>query len=129
MSFSIENRVLVNAKQKRLQKSRESNPLWTGNEMKRKGGERNEEVPTKQLRTERTEDPNVKPYTGMVGKFGQNKLRSKYNLKTQAMVHSQTVKKEKKVKKSNKKLEMKRKQKIANKKEAKVSIYRNETFM
>lgn len=119
VSFSIENRIMVNAKQKRLQKSRENNPLWAGNKVKRKAEETNEEIPTKQLRTGNMDKSSIKPYTGTIGKPGENKLRSKHNLKTQAIVHHQMVKKEKKMKKSSKNLEIKRKQKIADRKEAK----------
>ncbi|KAK1116723.1 hypothetical protein K0M31_018116 [Melipona bicolor] len=119
VSFSIENRIMVNAKQKRLQKSRENNPLWSGTKVKRKMEDTNEEVTSKRLKIESVDKSNIKPYSGTVGKPGENKLRSKHNLRTQAMVHSQTVKKEKKIKKSSKKLEMKRKQKIANKNEVK----------
>ena len=119
VSFSIENRVMVNAKQKRLQKSRENNPLWSGNKVKAKREDTNQEIAVKRLETENKDKFNIKPYTGMVGKPGENKLRSKYNLKIQAMVHSQAVKKEKKIKKSSKKLEMKRKQRIADRNEVK----------
>ncbi|KAK9308407.1 hypothetical protein QLX08_001583 [Tetragonisca angustula] len=119
ISFSIENRIMVNAKQKRLQKSQENNPLWSGNKEKRKMEDTNEEVTTKRLKIESVDKSNIKPYSGTVGKPGENKLRSKRNLITQAIVHSQTVKKEKKIKKSSKKLEIKRKQKIANKNEVK----------
>ena len=114
---------MVNAKQKRLQKSQENNPLWSGNKEKRKMEDTNEEVTTKRLKIESVDKSNIKPYSGTVGKPGENKLRSKRNLITQAIVHSQTVKKEKKIKKSSKKLEIKRKQKIANKNEVKVSIF------
>ncbi|CAD1472099.1 unnamed protein product, partial [Heterotrigona itama] len=119
VSFSIENRIMVNAKQKRLQKSRENNPLWSGNKLKRKMEDTNEKVTTKRLKIESVDKSNLKPYSGTVGKPGENKLRSKYNLRTQAMVHSRTVKEEKKIKKSSKKLEMKRKQKITSKNEVK----------
>ena len=128
VSFSIENRVMVNAKQKRAQKSRENNPLWPGNKAKRKGENTNEEVPTKKFKaqkTERTEkikttdDSNKKSYAGMVAKPGENKLRTKFKLRTQAALHNQTVKKEKKMKKSTKKLQEKRRNRNENKKEAK----------
>lgn len=114
---------MVNAKQKRLQKSRENNPLCSGNKVKTKGEDTNQEVAAKRIKTENEDKVNIKPYTGMVGKPGENKLRSKHNLKIQAMVHSQAVKKEKKIKKSSKKLEIKRKQKIADRNEVKVSIF------
>lgn len=115
VSFSIENRIMVNAKRKRLEKSRENNPLWSGNKMKRKKENTNEEVATKKLKTENVDEFSKKPYVGMIGKPGVNKLRSKHNLKTQAIVHNRTIKKEKKIKKSSKKLDIKRKQKINDK--------------
>ena len=131
VSFSIENRVMVNAKQKRAQKSRENNPLWPGNKAKRKGENTNEEVPTKKFKaqkpqkteriekTKTTDDSNKKSYSGMVAKPGENKLRTKFKLRTQAALHNQTVKKEKKMKKSTKKLQEKRRNRNENKKEAK----------
>lgn len=119
VSFSIENRVLVNAKLKRLQRSRENNPLCSENNNKRKGGNANGEVETKKLKIENTDNSTKKAYTGVIAKPGENKLRSKFNVKTQAILHSQTVKKENKMKKFSKKLEMKRKANIANKSEIK----------
>lgn len=114
---------MVNAKQKRLQKSRENNPLWSENKVKTKGEDTNQEVAAKRLKTENEDKFNIKPYAGMIGKPGENKLRSKHNLKIQAMVHDQAVKKEKRIKRSSKKLEIKRKQKIADRNEVKVSIF------
>lgn len=115
VSFSIENRVLVNAKLRRLQRSRENNPLCSENNNKRKGENTNEEVGTKKLKIENIDKSNKKSYTGMIAKPGESKLRSKFNVKTQAILHSQTVKKEKKMKKSSKKLEIKRRANTANK--------------
>lgn len=114
---------MVNAKRKRLEKSRENNPLWTGNKMKRKKENTNEEVPEKKLKTENV-DEFKKPYAGMIGKPGVNKLRSKHNLKTQAIVHNRAIKKEKKIKKLSKKLDMKRKQKINDQNKIKVNIFK-----
>ncbi|KZC14342.1 RNA-binding protein 28, partial [Dufourea novaeangliae] len=123
VSFSIENRVMVNARQRRIQKSRENNPTWSGNNAKRTG-DMNEEVPMKRFKTgesHQTEknESNKKSFVGMTGKLGENKLRSNYKLKNQSMVHHQTVKNEKKLKKSWKKLEEKRRQRKTNKNEAK----------
>ncbi|XP_076231608.1 RNA-binding protein 28 [Calliopsis andreniformis] len=117
VSFSIENRVMVNAKQRRIQKSRENNPLWSGNKAKRKGEDISEETSGKKLKMD---DVDEKPFTGMVATPGENKLRSKYKLKTQAMIHKETVKKEKKMKKSSKKLEQKRRMKSDSKNEMKM---------
>lgn len=127
----------MNAKQKRAQKSRENNPLWPGNKAKRKVENTNEEVPTKKFKaqktqkteriekTKTTDDSNKKSYAGMVAKPGENKLRTKFKLRTQAALHNETVKKEKKMKKSTKKLQEKRRNRNENKKEAKVSNLSN----
>ncbi|XP_017892988.1 RNA-binding protein 28 [Ceratina calcarata] len=124
ISFSIENRVMVNARQKRLEKSRENNPLWVGNKVKRKMENSNADVLAKKRLKNEADEANTKSYTGMIGKPGETKLRSKHNLKTQAVVHNQTVKKEKKKKKTSKKLDIKKKQKIADRKEVKVSTFK-----
>lgn len=112
---------MVNAKQRRIQKSRENNPLWPGNKVKRKEEQSNDNVPPKKMKTD---DFEKQAYTGVVAKPGENKLRSKFKLKTQAMIHKQTVKKEKKMKKS-KKLEEREKKKTNTKNEVKVSRFPN----
>lgn len=125
VSFSIENRVMVNAKQKRIQNSREKNPTWPGNKVKRKGEATNEETPMKKSKfgesskAEANNESSRKPYVGMVAKQGENKLRSKFKLKNQAAVHHQTVKKEKKMKKFSQKLKEKRKNRNESKNEIK----------
>ncbi|XP_076294345.1 RNA-binding protein 28 isoform X2 [Lasioglossum baleicum] len=124
VSFSIENRVMVNAKQKRIQKSRENNPTWPGNKAKRKGEATNEETPIKRSKFGESSKSEVneagkKPFVGMVAKQGENKLRSKFKLRNQAAVHHQTVKKEKKMKKFSQKLKEKRKNRNENKNEIK----------
>ncbi|XP_034195510.2 RNA-binding protein 28 [Osmia lignaria lignaria] len=120
VSFSIENRVLVNAKQKRLQKSRENNPLCSeNNNNKRKGEKADAEVTIKKLKVGNVDKSDKKSYVGMIGKPGENKLRSKFNIKNQAILHNQTLKKEKKMKKSSKKLDIKRRANIANRNEIK----------
>lgn len=136
VAFSIENRIMVNAKQRRIEKSREKNPLWLGDPTKREGEDDNKkERPAKRFKSdnktvsdERTvkkskhidvEKSLTKPFAGMEGKPGENKLRSKFKLKTQAALHHQTLKKEKKMSKSAKKLELKRKQAEAAKREVK----------
>nr|XP_031846783.1 RNA-binding protein 28 [Nomia melanderi] len=124
VSFSIENRVMVNARQKRIQRSQENNPTWPGYKMKRQQQETNEKVPTKRFKfgesskVEKNES-NKKPFAGAVGKPGENKLRSKFKLKNQAAVHHETVKKEKKLKRTSKKLEEKRKLRKENRNEVK----------
>lgn len=118
---------MINARRKRIEKSQENNPTWPGYKMKRKQQETNEKVSTKKFKSGESSkiqkiEPNKKPFTGTVGKPGENKLRSKFKLKNQAAVHHETVKKEKKLKRNSKKLEEKREHRNENKNEVKVSI-------
>lgn len=120
ISFSIENRIMVNAKQKRIQKSREQNPLWPGHKEKRKADETNDKKSAKKSRIESPGESDAKPYSGVVGKPGQTKLRTKFNLKSQAAVHHETVKKQKKMNKAAKKLQAKKQERQKSKNEVKV---------
>ncbi|XP_018051316.1 PREDICTED: RNA-binding protein 28 isoform X1 [Atta colombica] len=111
VGFSIENRILVNAKEKRIQKSREHNPLWFGNKDKKKNEDK-EEVPTKRVKVRKLNDQEEKSYAGMTSKLGQDKLRSNFNLKSQAELHTMTVKKQKKLNKAAKQLNIVKQEKI-----------------
>ncbi|XP_012061488.1 PREDICTED: RNA-binding protein 28 [Atta cephalotes] len=111
VGFSIENRILVNAKEKRIQKSREHNPLWFGNKDKKKNEDK-EEVPTKRVKVRKLNDQEEKSYAGMTSKLGQDKLRSNFNLKSQAELHTMTVKKQKKLNKAAKQLNVVKQEKI-----------------
>lgn len=104
---------MVNAKERRIQKSRDRNPLWPGNKNKRKSEDAKEEIPTKRFKTRKvTEtDSNEKSYAGTISKLGQDKLRSTFNLKSQAELHMRTVKKQKKVTKTMKQLQAAKKAK------------------
>ncbi|EZA60041.1 RNA-binding protein [Ooceraea biroi] len=118
LGFSIENRILVNAKERRIQKSRDRNPLWSGNNNKRKREDAKEEkVPIKRLKARKSDNSDEKPYAGITGNLGQDRLRSNYNLKSQAQLHMQTVKKQKKVNKMTKELKTLKKEKAKRRQE------------
>ncbi|XP_015599445.1 RNA-binding protein 28 [Cephus cinctus] len=149
VAFSIENRVMVNAKNKRIENSRAKNPLWSANKpttkgnetsgpkskknilesnsgLKRKNGKLENDSNPKRAKgqktensepiTENSEEPS---YSGTQSKPGQGKMRSKFNLKNQAAVHFQNLKKEKKKVKSAKKKQMKKKEQQLSRKEPK----------
>lgn len=107
----------MNAKERRIQKSREHNPFWSENKGKRKNEDSKEvEIPTKRVKKVRkTDDSSEKSYTGIVGKLGQDKLRSNFNLKSQAELHGQAVRKEKKLNKTIKHSEVMKKEKMKKK--------------
>lgn len=102
-------------KERRIQKSRENNPLWSGNKNKRKNENTNKEVPAKRVKVRKLNVPNEKPYVGTTSKLGQDKLRSNFNLKSQAELHTRTVKKQKKLSKTIKQLDIVKKEKTKKK--------------
>ncbi|KAL0117999.1 hypothetical protein PUN28_008993 [Cardiocondyla obscurior] len=115
VGFSIENRILVNAKEKRIQKSRENNPLWSGNKNKRKNEDSKEEVPSKKIKIGKLNNSEEKSFVGITSKLGHGNLRSNFKLKSQIQLHTQTVKKQKKLKKAVKQRNIQRKEKIKKK--------------
>ena len=71
VEFSIENRTALNARQKRLEKSREKNPLWKGNKL-----QKNSIVP-KHEKPEKKEEPGDKaPFMGSLNNPKQKNLPS-----------------------------------------------------
>jgi hypothetical protein len=71
----------------------------------------------KRLKVRKSDDSNEKPYAGVIAKLGQDKLRSNYKLKSQAQLHMQTTKKQKKLHKMTKELKMMKKEKAREKQE------------
>ena len=117
MAFSIENRLVMNAKQKRLEKSRENNPLWKKRKSREEGGEENNKKSKNEI-IESNEDDYAGTSCSKPGSV--KKLNSKFFLKKQAEMHNQNLKNEKKKKKVKKqKLESLRQRKN---KEPKVSF-------
>ncbi|KAJ0172555.1 hypothetical protein K1T71_011694 [Dendrolimus kikuchii] len=117
VSFSIEDRTALNARKKRLEKSIANNPLANKDgdgaidkrNRKRKRNAPPDESYVKKGRIERKEndmggryvrrpdDEDMKDFTGLTAKEGsQHKMRSFHKLKSQADLHRQTVKMEKK---------------------------------
>ncbi|XP_044255776.1 RNA-binding protein 28 [Tribolium madens] len=91
VAFSIENRAMIKAKQNRLEKSRLKNPKCKQFDPKVV----KEDQEKKQKRLNETEDIEG-DFVGVTAKPGKQKMRSKYNLKTQARLHMENLKKEKK---------------------------------
>lgn len=120
VAFSIENRIMVNARQKRIERSREQNPLWNGNKLKRSNADVDESTSAKKPKIETANNVEVKQFTGVVSKPGESKLRAKHSFKNQAALHNQTVKKEKKKMRAARKIEIKKKLNMEKKKEVKL---------
>lgn len=129
VAFSIENRAILKAKEKRLQKSKMRNPnskdYNPGDQKEEKSVNKRKDgsnmVKTGSVNT----DGNMNQYSGVAATPGIKKMRSRFNLKSQAKLHFENLKQEKKKRKSTKALDERRKdfrkqprQKINNKKQA-----------
>lgn len=105
VAFSIENKAIMNIKQKRLEKSRARNPLCT-DENKRTESLRNDGESAQS----RTENGNIvteetEGFVGLTAKPGNKKLRTRFGLRAQAEIHKQSVHKDKHKKKLKRKLD------------------------
>lgn len=102
VAFSIENRAKLKAKEKRLENSRMRNPNYKNYDHtkanqktdERRGIKRPFEIQVKEEQNR---------FTGVTATPGNKKMRSKFNVKTQAKVHFEQLKKEKRKKKLAKK--------------------------
>lgn len=92
VAFSIENRIMVNAKQRRIEKSLARNPLYSGN----KNTIPKESVEQKTIEAKKVFEEEEKTFSGVKSKPGQTKVRSRFNLKNQAILHKKVTKREKK---------------------------------
>ncbi|CAH1159943.1 unnamed protein product [Phaedon cochleariae] len=110
ITFSIENKTMVTARQKRLEKSRLYNPTnknFKGSSKYEKKEDRPKKISRKQKPLKDApprDDENVSQFSGITAKAGiQQKMRSRYKLTTQAKLHHENLKKEKKIAKNAKK--------------------------
>lgn len=113
---------MVNAKERRIQKSRERNLSCFKHKGKRKAETtKEEELPNNPVKAKKLNDLNEKPYAGIVGKLGHDKLRSNFNLRSQAKLHMRVTKKEKKLNRATKQADITKKEK-AKKKQGNVPV-------
>ncbi|CAH2004988.1 unnamed protein product [Acanthoscelides obtectus] len=108
ISFSIENKVMIKAKQKRLEKSRMYNP--TSKDFKPRDVSKSKDKRFIQKKHQSAEkikasgEAELPGYSGVPTEPGKvEKMRSRYKLVTQAKMHYENVKKAKKMKKNQKK--------------------------
>lgn len=114
---------MVNAKERRIQKSRENNPLWPKNQNKRKSEEIKEEVPAKRVKARKSNDLEEKSYTGIAAKVGQNNIRPNFKLKAQAALHTQKMKKQRKLDRARKQQKIVKQEKAKNRRDNKPVRY------
>lgn len=128
MAFSIENKAIMNIKQKRLEKSQAKNPLYSGQHVGKCGSKtgkslRNIEDPDERrtgndtIMTEETEE-----FVGITAKPGNKKLRTRFGLKTQAEIHKQSLHKDKHRQKIKRRVDQQRRSMKEKKKDPQVSI-------
>jgi len=103
VAFSIENRAKLQTRERRLQNSKLKNPKCKSyNPNVIKVNNKNEEHKGTKRSFESSEEE-LKEFSGVAATPGNKKMRSKFNLRTQAQIHHEQLKKEKKNKKFVKK--------------------------
>ncbi|XP_018561291.1 RNA-binding protein 28-like [Anoplophora glabripennis] len=110
VTFSIENKKMINAREKRLEKSKANN---LGKDKVQKTEQKEKNTFTKISRKRKynetrevttTSENEINPFSGVAAKPGtKQKMRSRYKLSTQAKLHYENLKKEKKKQKNSKK--------------------------
>ncbi|XP_026822710.1 RNA-binding protein 28 [Rhopalosiphum maidis] len=115
VAFSIENRLVLQARQRRIDKSKTSNPLFnkqqpnTSSTVDNKNKKFNTENNNKNNRStalSKKKTADLPEYTGITAKEGHMAIRSKFKLKIQSEAHQKNVK-------TKKKLTMKKKRDLA----------------
>jgi len=99
VGFSIENKAVMNVKQKRVEKSQAKNPLYTDQHItkcdKKSKLVQNDEY-LDQLRTKAgTAGQETEEFVGVTATPGNTKLPTRFGLQTQAKIHNQAVQKAK----------------------------------
>lgn len=135
MAFSIENKAIMNIKQKRLEKSRAKNPLYTGQHIVKHGNKTTESVmndeDSVQNRTEQHGKivmEETKQFVGVTAKPGNKKLRTRFGLKTQAEIHKQSVHRAKHKQKLKHKFDLNVRNAKEKKKDPQVNIMKIQAF-
>ncbi|XP_025195373.1 RNA-binding protein 28 [Melanaphis sacchari] len=114
VAFSIENRLVLQARQRRIEKSKTCNPLFnkqsgTSSTVENKNKKFNTENNNKNNRStalSKKKTADLPEFTGITAKEGHMAIRSKFKLKIQSEAHQKNVK-------TKKKLTMKKKRDLA----------------
>lgn len=108
VTFSIENKKMINARLKRLEKSKTNNKNIEAEHTEHKDGKKFTKMSRKRKFNETKEvattENEVNQFSGVTAKPGtKQKMRSRYKLSTQAKLHYENLKKEKRKQKNSKK--------------------------
>jgi nucleolar protein 4 len=97
VAFSIENKAVMNIKQKRLEKSQAKNPLYTDQHIAKCNNKKSKLLQSDEdLEQQGTKNGNVgqeetEEFVGVTAKPGNTKLRTRFGLQTEAKIHKQAV--------------------------------------
>ena len=100
MGFSIENKAVMNVKQKRVEKSQAKNPLYTDQRIskcdkKSKLVQNDERLDQQRTKTGTAEQEETEEFVGVTATPGNTKFPTRFGLQTQAKIHTQAVQKAK----------------------------------
>ena len=100
VGFSVENKAVMNIKQKRMEKSQAKNPLYadqhtTKPKKKSKLVQNDEYLDQQRGRTGTAGQEETEEFVGVTATPGNTKLRTRFGLQTQAKIHNQAVQKAK----------------------------------
>lgn len=116
VAFAIENRIMVNAKLKRLEKSRQRNPLYG------KRPQPAEAVKLDERHGKKSRNTNDESFAGSKSKPGDTTKKGKFFFSKQAERHKDNLKKQKKTNKKIKQMAIQKKEQAVKRKEKRVRI-------
>lgn len=97
VAFSIENKAIMNIKQKRLEKSQAKNPLCTDQHIGKRDNKKakllqsDEDLDQQRLKNGNLGQEETEDFVGVTAKPGNTKLPTRFGLQTQARIHKQAV--------------------------------------
>jgi hypothetical protein len=100
----------MNIKQKRLEKSQAKNPSYTSkcDSKRAKSLRKNEDLGKTRTENDSVIAEETEEFVGMTAKPGNKKLRTRFGLRTQAEIHKQSVRKDKRRQKIKRKFDQRR---------------------
>jgi nucleolar protein 4 len=128
VAFSIENKAIMNMKQKRLEKSQAKNPLYAGehaskcDSKKAKTSRKNEDSGKTRTENDSIITEETDEFVGMTAKPGNKKPRTRFGLQTQAELHKQSVRKDKRRQKIRRNFDQQRQRMKEKMQDPKVSV-------
>jgi len=101
VGFSIENKAVMNVKQKRVEKSQAKNPLYADQHITKRDKknsklvQKDEYLDQQRTKTGTSGQEETEEFVGVTATPGNTKLPTRFGLQTQAKIHNQAVQKAK----------------------------------